>query len=326
MEEPLLKEDCCVEIPKEDTQTHECHVDENIFDDELNTQNREEVMMKIDQSTNVNFVEIANDYSHNIFMCNRYVTPTSCEAETLVCTPIVKEKVRIVYLKEKETKSEKEEEAEEKENICTTGFHGLTSINHEQALIDLAGVTIKAFQLLHKILSKDELDRRMKISNENKLLMFLVKMRLGLTFSALGVLFHVHRSTASRLFYSTLQYLAAACKNFVYWPEKYVVQETMPSVFKPDYSQCRVIIDSTEFVVQQPATVEQRVQFYSHYKKGYRIKIVIGCLPSGLICLVSKSHGGRATDAQITISSGLLDLLEPGDVVLADKGFPQIKT
>ncbi|OXU16581.1 hypothetical protein TSAR_005423 [Trichomalopsis sarcophagae] len=100
----------------------------------------------------------------------------------------------------------------------------------------------------------------------------------------------------------------------------------MPKVFKPDYKNCRVIIDATDFVVEQPSTIEQRVKFYSHYKKGCRIKIVIGCSPCGLITFVSKSHGGRATDAQITISSGLLDILEPGDSVLADKGLPQIKT
>ena len=100
----------------------------------------------------------------------------------------------------------------------------------------------------------------------------------------------------------------------------------MPSDFKPDYENCRVIIDCTEFQVQQPPKLDQRVQFYSHYKKGYRIKVLIGCLPCGLISLVSKYHGGRATDAQVTVSSKLLDLLEPGDQILADKGFLQIKT
>lgn len=49
-------------------------------------------------------------------------------------------------------------------------------------------------------------------------------------------------------------------------------------------------------------------------------------VPCGFISLISQSHGGRDTDAQITIGSKLLDLLEPGDTVLADKGFPQIKS
>lgn len=151
-------------------------------------------------------------------------------------------------------------------------------------------------------------------------------MKCGLTFSAISVLFGVHRSSISRIFYSTLDFLATACRNFVFWPEREILQETMPSVFKPEYSNCRIIIDLTEFVVEQPPTIAQRVQIYSHYKKGYRIKNVIGCTPSGFICMVSKCHGGRATDAQITVSSEMIKKLHSGDVVLADKGFPQIKS
>lgn len=147
-----------------------------------------------------------------------------------------------------------------------------------------------------------------------------------MTFATLSVLFHVHRSTISRMFYSTLDYFSSACKNFVYWPETEVIQETMPSFFKPDYHKGRVIIDATKFVVEQPPTIEQRVQFYSHSKKGYSVKVVIGCTPTGFISLVSKCHGGRAADAQITVSSGLVESLESGDVAIGDKGIPQLKT
>lgn len=47
--------------------------------------------------------------------------------------------------------------------------------------------------------------------------------------------------------------------------------------------------------------------------------------PGGFICLKSKVSGGRKSDSQMTIESGLVDLLEDGDVVLADKGFPDIR-
>ena len=40
---------------------------------------------------------------------------------------------------------------------------------------------------------------------------------------------------------------------------------------------------------------------------------------------MSRGYGGRITDAQITTQCGILDLLEPGDLVMADKGFPLIE-
>ena len=39
---------------------------------------------------------------------------------------------------------------------------------------------------------------------------------------------------------------------------------------------------------------------------------------------VSPGFGGRTTDMEITVKSGFIDLVERGDVILADKGFPSI--
>jgi hypothetical protein len=49
-----------------------------------------------------------------------------------------------------------------------------------------------------------------------------------------------------------------------------------------------------------------------------------GCAPSGFVTFLSKAYGGRVTDCHMTTDSGILSLLEPGDTVLADKGFPYI--
>ncbi|KAK0169369.1 hypothetical protein PV327_011619, partial [Microctonus hyperodae] len=49
-------------------------------------------------------------------------------------------------------------------------------------------------------------------------------------------------------------------------------------------------------------------------------------IQSSETCHESKVAGGRKSDSQITMESGLIDYLEDGDIVLADKGFPEIRT
>lgn len=110
------------------------------------------------------------------------------------------------------------------------------------------------------------------------------------------------------------------------WPCREVIDSTMPAEFLEKYANCRAIVDCTEFRTEQPAGIANRVQFYSHYKKGFRIKVLVGCTPGGLVSFVSKCFGGKTTDAQITIQSGFINKLESGDMILADKGFPEIKS
>ena len=50
-------------------------------------------------------------------------------------------------------------------------------------------------------------------------------------------------------------------------------------------------------------------------------KALIGISPTGVITFVSDLWSGGISDKQITIKSGLLELCEAGDAVMADKGF-----
>jgi hypothetical protein len=60
---------------------------------------------------------------------------------------------------------------------------------------------------------------------------------------------------------------------------------------------------------------------WSEYKHHYTLKALVAITPNGAISYVSPTYGGRASDIFIVKDSGFLDLLQPFDEVMADRGF-----
>lgn len=282
---------------------------------------------------------IESTKSSETFTCNRYTYKDSskitCEAETQtdifeVDSPVKFSNRKLFKDVECNTATKVFEDKAigpsiKSEDVETQYFSGIESVKKNQQLLDLTGVTLDHFEFLLSRLQVLETNHR-QISKRNRLFIFLIKIKTGLTFAAMGVFFGKHRTTISRIFYTTLRHLARSTADLVFWPDKIDVQNTMPECFRTDYNNTRVIIDCTEFRVESPPKVDDRVFTFSHYKKGFTAKLLVGITPGGFISFKSKVAGGRKSDSQITVESGLIDLLEAGDIVLADKGFPHIQS
>ena len=59
---------------------------------------------------------------------------------------------------------------------------------------------------------------------------------------------------------------------------------------------------------------------WSDYKYHSTIKYLIEITPSSAISYISNSYGGRASDSFIVKNSGVLNFIQPGDQVMADRG------
>jgi hypothetical protein len=87
------------------------------------------------------------------------------------------------------------------------------------------------------------------------------------------------------------------------------------------FPHTRIIIDGTEFPVAKPKQPVLQQATFSTYKNRNTMKSLIGASPGGLFTYVSPAYGGSASDRQIFERSNLTELLDPGDQVMADKGF-----
>ena len=104
-------------------------------------------------------------------------------------------------------------------------------------------------------------------------------------------------------------------------PSYDTIRENMPLIFKQLYPRCRCIIDCSEIFIETPSCFRARAQTYSNYKKHNTVKFLIAITPYSTISFLSDCWSGRAPDKVLTQESGIFDLLEPEDTVLADRGF-----
>ena len=92
----------------------------------------------------------------------------------------------------------------------------------------------------------------------------------------------------------------------------------MPTCFKKLYLKVRCKIDCFE----KPLVVLNLAgALWSEYKHHYTCKVLVAITPTGAISYVSQSYGGRASDAFIVRDCGFLNIIEPYDKVMADRGF-----
>jgi len=156
---------------------------------------------------------------------------------------------------------------------------------------------------------------------EDELLLVLMKLRLNLMTEDLACRFGASTGSVSRIIQKWLDVMFARMKFLVSWPSREISRNNMPEIFKQLYPSCVCTIDCSEIFIETPTNFEARAKTYSNYKKHNTVKFLIGITPTGSISFLSRCWGGRVSDKMLTSQSSFYQLLERGDVVLADRGF-----
>ncbi|XP_062620990.1 uncharacterized protein LOC134282606 [Saccostrea cucullata] len=159
-----------------------------------------------------------------------------------------------------------------------------------------------------------------KLSRYQELILTLVRFRLALPVVVMSDLFGVSCSRISSIFSTWIFYMYFMFKDFIFWPSRELVKKFMPKSFYK-FPRTRAIIDCSEIFIQRPRDPSVNARTYSTYKSHNTFKFLVSITPTGAFNFVSQIWGGNTSDRYITMNSGFLDYVSPGDEIMADRGF-----
>ena len=160
-----------------------------------------------------------------------------------------------------------------------------------------------------------------EITEKDEFLLTLMKLRLGSTNADLAQRFAVFATTVTNIFTTWVKLLASELGCLIYNPSYEVFRNTLPKKFhKPGYSKVRHVIACTEVFIETPSDPALNATTWSAYKHHHTTKI-LSITPNGAFNFVSKAWGDRTSDVHVIRESGLYDILEQHDEVMADRGF-----
>uniref|UniRef100_A0A671TH52 THAP-type domain-containing protein n=1 Tax=Sparus aurata TaxID=8175 RepID=A0A671TH52_SPAAU len=157
----------------------------------------------------------------------------------------------------------------------------------------------------------------------DQLLLTLMKLRLNCGILDLATRFNCSRATVTNIFTT----ISSALYDILYVgmmenniPSRVKNQTSLPVCFQP-FPDCQIVLDCTEVAVSNTERLDTQSHLYSHYKGRTTLKALNGVAPNGVITFASDLYGGSTSDKAITADCGVLQQLQPGDVVMADEGF-----
>ena len=139
----------------------------------------------------------------------------------------------------------------------------------------------------------------------------------------LGERFGVSRTTVSNVFHTFIFALYELLFEGILSagiPSQQKCKGSMPKAFD-EFVSARIGMDAIEILQDIPSDLDKQSVSYSRYKSRHTLKGVTCVAPNGALVYSIDLYPGSTSDVAIVDHCKVLDELEPGDLILTDKGF-----
>ena len=137
----------------------------------------------------------------------------------------------------------------------------------------------------------------------------------------LADLFDIAPGTVSRIFITWILFLKKEPSFLLSFPTVAELKDAYISGSLASVKNLRGIVDCTEFYIEKPCRISSQRSTFSAYKSRNPFKLFISISPVPHINFVSNLYSESISDKQITKDCGFIEQLNPGDVIVADKGL-----
>ncbi|XP_013389213.1 uncharacterized protein LOC106157951 [Lingula anatina] len=170
--------------------------------------------------------------------------------------------------------------------------------------------------------STNKLPSRRKTKPIDELFMTLVRLRRGYSFFSMSFFFKLSQTVIRSIFTTWIQLLYHHFNDLrpQMFADRSTLRPFLPKSFR-SFQNVRCSVDCTEFYVQMPKDFARQGNLYSSYKHHHTFKCCIAVAPNGSGVFVSHLFEGSISDREIFKKCGILDYLNPGDMILVDRGF-----